>query len=73
MNGNLLGLLTAIAAGLPSVAAFFAARGSRRSADDVRKQLVTGNNKTVGEMVTEVHGKESLQDTDFDTHVEGEG
>lgn len=35
---------------------------------DVQHQLETGNQKTVGEMLTEVHGKESVQDTDFETH-----
>ncbi len=33
-----------------------------------RKQLKTGNNKTVGEMVTDVHGEASVQSTQFDTH-----
>lgn len=61
MHGSLLGLLTVLAAGLPScVAAYY---GHRNSA-----QLRTGNNKTVGEMVTEVHGADSIQSTAYNTH-----
>jgi hypothetical protein len=35
---------------------------------DVQQQLVTGNNKTVGEMVTESHGALSQEATPFRTH-----
>jgi hypothetical protein len=61
-------VLVALAYSVPSaVGAFFAYRASNR-AGAVKQELVTGNDKTVGEMVTEVHGKESQQDTDFETH-----
>lgn len=61
MQGTILGLVTVLAAGIPSaVAAYFGYKNGR--------QLRTGNDKTVGEMLTEVHGKESLQDTTFETH-----
>lgn len=70
MTGTWLGLLTVIAAGFPSaVAAFFGWR-SAKGASAIRHELVTGNDKTVGEMVTEVHGKESEQSTAFETHRE---
>lgn len=61
MNGTWLGLLTVLAAGIPScVAAYYGHKNGQ--------QLRTGNDKTVGEMVTEVHGKDSMQATEFDTH-----
>lgn len=61
MNGSIIGLLTVIAAGFPSmVAAYFGYKN--------RQELKTGNDKTVGEMLTEVHGKESMQATGFETH-----
>lgn len=61
-----------LAASVPSAfAAFFSYRAQRLGKSNAQ-QLVTGNDKTVGEMLTEVHGKESLQDTDFDTHPEPE-
>lgn len=34
-----------------------------------KRELKTGNGKTVGEMVTEVHGKESTAATTFDAHT----
>lgn len=61
MSGSILGLLTVLAAGIPScVAAYYGHKNA--------VQLRTGNDKTVGAMLTEVHGKESMQDTDFETH-----
>jgi hypothetical protein len=36
---------------------------------DVQAQLVTGNDKTVGEMVTEAHGQASDEGTSFPTHA----
>ena len=68
MEGTWLGLATVLAASIPaSIAAFYSYRSARIAAEN-RKQLVTGNEKTVGEMVTEVHGKESERATDFQTH-----
>jgi hypothetical protein len=68
VQGTWLGLLTVIAAGAPAtLAAYWSHRGAKISKENGR-QLVTGNDKTVGEMVTEVHGKESQQNTDFNTH-----
>lgn len=64
MHGTVLGLLTVLAAGLPSA---FAAYYSHKSV----RQLKTGNDKTVGEMLTEVHSKESVQAVEFQTHREG--
>lgn len=69
MHGTLLGLFTVLAAGVPSAAAAYFSYRANRNVGVVKTQLVTGNDKTVGEMLTEVHGKESLQDTNFDTHV----
>lgn len=61
MHGSIIGLLTVIAAGFPScVAAWFGYKNGR--------QLKTDNDKTVGQMLSEVHGKESVQNTDFETH-----
>lgn len=52
MQGSVIGLLTVLAAGLPAcIAAYFGYK--------TRTQLKTGNEKTVGEMVTEVHDKEA--------------
>lgn len=47
-----------------TIPAIVAAYYGRRNAS----ALVTGNDKKVGEMVTEIHGKESAQDTAFETH-----
>lgn len=69
MQGTWLGLATVIAAGVPGVLAAWWSRRSARSSSEVGRQLVTGNDKTVGEMVTEVHGKESEQATSFETHA----
>lgn len=53
--------------GVPSaVAAIVAAYFSRSNS----RQLKTGNDKTVGEMVTDVHGEASHQATGYDTHRE---
>jgi hypothetical protein len=61
VQGSILGIVTVLAAGVPSaVAAYFGYRNGRA--------LRTGNEKTVGEMVTEVHGKDSVQRTEFETH-----
>jgi hypothetical protein len=61
-------VFVALAYSIPSAfAAYFSWRGSRDSSR-TRQDLVTGNDKTVGEMVTEVHGKESDQGTGFQTH-----
>lgn len=71
MAGTWLGLATVLAAAVPSaLAAIFSYRAQRLSRANAR-QLVTGNDKTVGEMLAEVHGKESQQDTDFETHRPG--
>jgi hypothetical protein len=40
---------------------------------DVQAQLVTGNDKTVGEMVTEAHGALSQEETPFPTHGDSSG
>ncbi len=70
MQGTWLGLATVLGAAVPSaLAAFFSYRATKIGKENAQ-QLVTGNDKTVGEMVTEVHGKESAQDTDFNTHRE---
>jgi hypothetical protein len=37
---------------------------------DNKRSLKTGNDKTVGAMVTEVHGKESLEETEYQQHDE---
>jgi len=70
LHGSVLGLLTVLFAGLPSAAAAYYSYRASRNTVDVKQQLVTGNDKTVGEMLTEVHGKESEQTTPFDTHRE---
>lgn len=70
MQGTLLGLFTVLAAGVPSAAAAYWSYRANRNVGVVKTQLVTGNDKTVGEMVTEVHGKESAQATVFETHGE---
>ena len=68
MQNGLVSILTVLAAGVPAaVAAYWSYRANRNTVA-VKTQLVTGNDKTVGEMVTEVHGKESVQATGFDTH-----
>lgn len=70
MQGTWLGLATVLGAAVPSAfAAYFSYRAQRLGKSNAA-QLVTGNDKTVGEMVTEVHGKESMQDTSFETHRE---
>ena len=33
-----------------------------------RRALKTGNDKTPGEMITELHGEASKQQTEYDTH-----
>lgn len=68
MGGTWLGLATVIAAGTPGAFAAYWGYRSSRGNTAIRNELVTGNDKTVGEMVTEVHGKESAQQTEFDTH-----
>lgn len=71
MQGTWLGLATVLGASIPAaLAAFFSYRAQRLGKQNAA-QLVTGNDKTVGEMVTEVHGKESQQATTFETHHEG--
>lgn len=56
--------LASIAALIAAIPAIIAAWYGRTT----KVQLKTGNDKTVGEMVTEVHGKESQQSTEFETH-----
>lgn len=70
MNGSVLGILTVLAAGTPSAVAAYWSYRANRSVSSVKHELVTGNDKTVGEMLTEVHGKESVQSTTFETHGE---
>lgn len=36
---------------------------------DTSAQLVTGNDKTAGEMITELHGEASAQSTPYETHA----
>jgi hypothetical protein len=60
---NWPGVIAALVITIPSIiAATFGFRNAR--------SLKTGNEKTVGEMVTEVHGSESNQGTTYDTHGE---
>lgn len=63
MTANVWTFLTALAIGVPScVAAYYGHKNSR--------DLKTTNDKTVGTMLSEVHAKESLQSTEFETHSE---
>lgn len=59
-----LALIAAIPGIIAAIAAVRAARDARSNA----RSLVTGNEKTVGEMVTEVHGATSEEATTFGTH-----
>jgi hypothetical protein len=68
VSQGLLELLTVIAAGLPGIVAAWFGYLATKGAGAIKHELVTGNDKTVGEMVTEAHGKLSEQDTDFMTH-----
>lgn len=63
-DGVAIAAIGAIPSTIAAIAAIVGSRGTR----SIKHELVTGNNKTVGEMVTEVHGKDSLQNTDFETH-----
>ena len=51
----------ALIAAIPGIIAAYYSHANRR-------QLVTGNDKTVGEMVTDVHGAASIEQTSYDTH-----
>lgn len=68
MAGTWLGLATVISASVPAALAAFFSYRSAKIGKGVSSQLTTGNDKTVGEMVTEVHGHDSAQETPFDTH-----
>ncbi len=59
--------LAAVTAVPACVAAYYGRRGSPPSRS-TSHELVTGNNKTVGEMVTEIHGAASNERTQYDTH-----
>ena len=54
-------VIVAIVTGLPAIIGAVAALRNGG-------QLKTGNEKTVGEMVTEVHGEASAQATPYQTH-----
>jgi len=70
VQGTWLGLATVVAAGVPGVFATYWSRRSSKQVDSVKADLVTGNDKTVGDMVTEVHGAASNEATTFETHGE---
>lgn len=68
MEATWLNFAVVLASGVPAaVAAYFGYRSAQQGRK-IKQQLVTGNDKTVGEMVTEVHGKESAQETGYETH-----
>lgn len=58
----------ALIAAVPGIIAAFAAFKSAKFSQSNSRALVTGNDKTVGEMVTEVHGAVSEEATTFPTH-----
>lgn len=58
-------ILAAVIISAPSLVTAWYGRQNHRS-------LKTGNDKSVGDMVTEIHGKESTQGTEFSTHAESE-
>lgn len=53
--------LSGIPAAVASITAAYYGRQNRSS-------LKTGNEKSVGDMVTEIHGQDSQQSTPYDTH-----
>lgn len=58
------GVILALVTGLPATIAAIAGLLNRRS-------LKTANGKTVGEMVTEVHGEASVEATPYNTKHDG--
>lgn len=64
-------LIFAVPAIIAAVGAVLAAARGKANAQQLAsasRQLVTGNDKTVGEMVTEIHGEASNEGTSFPTH-----
>jgi hypothetical protein len=59
----------ALVAALPACVSAFYGRRSSVAARAASRKLTTGNEKTVGAMVTEIHGEASRQGTEYDTHV----
>lgn len=81
MNPTWQVVALALIAAIPGIiAAFYAHRNTKQLdtgpgkppiglvAASVTEALATGNDKTVGEMVTEVHGVTSVEKTPFETH-----
>ena len=58
----------ALVAALPGCVAAFYGRRSAVAASSNRDGLATGNGKTVGAMVTEIHGSASREGTEYDAH-----